>query len=58
MQVVERTRAHIGRRAGAIAAALRHGRLVAEREALAPAIPADPGFDYDEQRRVERLQTS
>ena len=42
--------------AGAIAAALRHGRLVAEREALAPAIPADPGFGYDEQRRVQRLQ--
>ena len=38
------------------AAALRHARLVAERDALRAAIPADPGFSHDAQRRVQRLE--
>ncbi len=40
------------------AAALRHARLVAEREALRAAIPADPVFEYHQaEARVGHLQT-
>lgn len=43
----------------ALSARLRHARLVAEREALAAGIPADPGFAYREaEGRVRRLERS
>ncbi len=39
-----------------VSASLRHARLVAEREALAAVIPADPGFAYHHaQQRVREL---
>ena len=42
----------------AVSASLRHARLVAEREALAAVIPADPGFAYQmAQQRVRELST-